>query len=27
MDLTSRATELALKEIQNSQRGFVNEEQ
>ena len=26
MDLTSRATELALKEIQNSQRGFVNEE-
>ena len=26
MDLESRATELALKEIQNSQRGFVNEE-
>ena len=26
MDLTSRATELALNEIQNSQRGFVNEE-
>ena len=26
MDLTSRATELALKEIQNSQRGFVIEE-
>lgn len=26
MDLTSRATDLALKEIQNSQRGFVNEE-
>ena len=25
-DLTERATELALKEIQNSQRGFVNEE-